>query len=708
MEIVSLPNPIPGKGEVLVRTYFSAISTGTEGKTVSDARKGYIAKAKARKEEVGKVVKAARSHGIADTYKMVMNKLEALQPLGYSLSGVVEAVGSDIRNFKPGDRVACGGASASHAELVCIPENLCVPIPENANIDEAAFTTIGAIALQGIRRAELKLGENCVVIGLGIIGQITLRLLKAAGVKAFGIDLKNDLVDLAHQSGAENACLRTDELLEAKVAAFSQGHGVDAVIITAASSSLDPVELAGILCRTHGKVVIVGSVPTGFSRKNYYRKELDLRMSTSYGPGRYDNNYEEKGLDYPIGQVRWTENRNMIAFAELLGNKSIDLSDLISHRFPFENAREAFDLVVNREADKMGVLLEYDTTKSLEQKPKTNKDKQIAGDRISLIGAGSFATNFLLPNLKDKLTLSGITTARPHTAENAERKFEFEKAYADANEMLAHDNSVACVIATRHDSHAPLAIKALKNGKRVFLEKPLCLNVDEYFGLKNLLLSPGTPDLMVGFNRRFAPQIIEIKKKLSGIPLAINYRINAGAVPADHWVHDPEVGGGRIIGEVCHFIDLCCFLTNSPLQSISATALEVLPQNHDTFAASLYFENGSVANIAYFSNGNKALPKEHLEVFGGGLTAIVDDFKTMKIYGSKSGSHKLSKQDKGHAAEVSAFAEAVKTGAPFPITVQEVLHATIATFALLESVQNKGEKINISEFESQWISQNVS
>ncbi|NEN23341.1 Gfo/Idh/MocA family oxidoreductase [Cryomorpha ignava] len=707
MEIVSLPNPIPGKGEVLVRTHFSAISTGTEGKTVSDARKGYIAKAKSRKEEVGKVVKAARSHGIADTYKMVMNKLEALQPLGYSLSGLVEAVGSNITHFKPGDRVACGGASASHAELVCVPENLCVRIPETANIDEAAFTTIGAIAMQGIRRAELNLGENCVVIGLGIIGQITLRLLKAAGVKAFGIDLKNELVDLAIQSGAENASLRSDELLEAEVAEFSHGHGVDAVIITAASASLDPVELAGILCRTHGKVVIVGSVPTGFSRKNYYRKELDLRMSTSYGPGRYDSNYEEKGLDYPIGQVRWTENRNMLAFAELLGNKSIDLSDLISHRFPFENAREAFDLVVNREADKMGILLEYDTQKSLEQKPQPKKENQTAGDRISLIGAGSFATNFLLPNLKDKLTLAGITTARPHTAENAARKFEFEKAYADADEMLANDNAAACVIATRHNSHAPLAIKALKNGKRVFLEKPLCLNIDEYFELKNLLLAPGTPDLMVGFNRRFAPQIIETKKKLGGIPLAINYRINAGAVPADHWVHDPEVGGGRIIGEVCHFIDLCCFLTDSKLQSVSATALEVLPQNHDTFTASLHFENGSVTSIAYFSNGNKALSKEYLEVFGGGLTAIVDDFKSMKIYGAKLESHKLSKQDKGHAAEVSAFAEAVKSGAPFPISVNDVLHATIATFALLESIQNKGEKINISEFESQWISRNV-
>ena len=707
MEIVSLPNPIPGKGEVLVRTHFSAISTGTEGKTVSDARKGYIAKAKSRKEEVSKVMKAARAHGIADTYKMVMNKLEALQPLGYSLSGVVVEVGSGITGFKPGDRVACGGASASHAELVCVPENLCVRVPEGADLDQAAFTTIGAIAMQGIRRAELNLGENCVVIGLGIIGQITLRLLKASGVKAFGIDLKQDLVDLAFQSGAVNAALRTDETLESKVAAFSQGHGVDAVIITATSASLDPVELAGLLCRTHGKVVIVGSVPTGFSRKNYYRKELDLRMSTSYGPGRYDANYEEKGMDYPIGQVRWTENRNMLAFAELLGNKSLDLKDLISHRFPFEKAREAFDLVVNKEADKMGIVLEYDTEKSLQEKPFEPSKTLVSGDRVSVIGAGSFASNFLLPNLKDKLTLAGITTSRPHTAENAARKFEFEKAFANADEMLANDNAASCVIATRHDSHAPLAIKALKSGKRVFLEKPLCLNIEEYFELKNILLKPDSPDLMVGFNRRFAPHIVELKQKLSGIPLALNYRINAGAVAPDHWVHDPEIGGGRIIGEVCHFIDLCCFITNSRLHAVSATAMEVLPQNHDTFTASLYFENGSIASLSYFSNGNKKLAKEYLEVFGGGLTAIVDDFKSMKIMGGKTLTSKLPKQDKGHVSELAAFAEAVKSGSPFPISVQEVLHATIATFAVLESIENKGEKVVISEFESQWISPKV-
>lgn len=707
MAIVSLPNPTPGPGEILVRTHFSAISTGTEGKTVSDARKGYLAKAQARKEEVAKVIKAAQTFGIADTYKMVMNKLEALQPLGYSLSGEVLEVGRGVTGFKVGDKVACGGATASHAELVVVPKNLCVKLPDTTPMDEAAYTTIGAIAMQGIRRADLKLGENCAVIGLGIIGQITLRLLKAAGVKAFGIDLKSQLIDLAKSSGVE-ACLRSDETLEEKVAIFSDGYGVDAVIITAATSSLDPIELAGALCRNNGKVVIVGSVPTGFNRKNYYRKELDLRMSTSYGPGRYNTHYEEKGLDYPIGQVRWTENRNMQAFAELLSSGAITLKNLISHRFAFENALDAFDLVVDKTADKMGVLLEYDLAKPLEHHPKKVSESSIVkGNRVSVIGAGSFASNFLLPQLKDELTLSGIVTSRPHTAENALRKFGFENAYANVNQMFETDGAAACVIATRHDSHAPIAIQALKAGKRVFLEKPLCLNMDEYFEVKKVLESSNSPDLMVGFNRRFAPHTLSIKEKITGIPMAINYRINAGSLPPDHWVHDLEIGGGRIVGEVCHFIDLCCFLAESKIKSVSAVAMKS-PQNHDdTIVASLFFENNSVASISYFSNGSKKLPKEYLEVFGGGLTAVIDDFKTLKIMGEKITTSKLSKQDKGHNNEVSAFAEAIKTGKPFPISVADVLHTTLSTFAMVESIKNNGEKIIISEFELQWISQKV-
>ncbi len=708
MEIAELPMPFPGKGEVLVRTHFSAISTGTEGKTVSDARKGYLAKARSRQEEVAKVIKLARSQGIGDTYKMVMNRLEALQPLGYSASGVVMATGEGVRDFRPGDRVACGGSAAAHGEVMCVAENLCVKLPQNAPLDEAAFTTLGAIAMQGLRRAELALGERCAVIGLGLLGQITLRLLKASGVQSFGIDLKPELVDMAATSGAVDACLRNDETLEARVMQFSNGHGVDAVIITAATSSLDPVELAGALCRQRGKVVIVGNVPTGFSRKTYYRKELELRMSTSYGPGRYDTNYEEKGLDYPIGQVRWTENRNMLAFAELLGSQQLSLKDLISHRFDFAEAPKAFDLVVDAAHDKMGILLCYDTSRKLDfaaSKAAQRNNKTIPkGPSISFIGAGSFAGNFLLPNLKGKIDFSAIATSRPHTAEDVRRKHGFSSAHTDVEAMLADDAATCVAIATRHNTHAPLAIKALLAKKRVFVEKPLCLKMEDYVTIKKLLAQKDAPDLMLGFNRRFAPLVVEAKKQLQGLPLAINYRINAGHMPAEHWVHDPEVGGGRIIGEVCHFVDLCCYLSGSEVVSLSANALDVQPQHYDTFSAQLRFANGSVAAISYFSNGNKLMGKEYLEIFGGGQVTVIDDFKSMQRYGRKKHQQKLSAQDKGHAAEMALLAEAVREGKPFPISSAEGLRATLTTFALLASIEQGGQLIELSPFETAWTS----
>jgi polar amino acid transport system substrate-binding protein len=707
MEIASLPDPVPGKKEVLVRTYFSAISTGTEGKTVSDARKGYVAKAKARKEEVAKVVNAARSFGVAETYKMVMNKLESLQPLGYSLSGEVLKVGEGVSDLKPGDRVACGGSTASHAELVIVPENLCAKLPSEVPADQAAFTTIAAIALQGIRRADLSLGERCAVIGLGLLGQLTIRLLRAAGIRSYGVDLKNDLLKLALRSGAEGAALRNSEYLEEEVKAFSQGHGVDAVIITAATPSTDPVELAGRICRHHGKVVVVGAVATGFSRKNYYRKELELRMSTSYGPGRYDANYEEKGLDYPIGQVRWTENRNMRAIVDLLGSRALDVSDLISHRFPFRRAKEAFDLVVDDSQDKMGVILEYDPEKEFGRNTEEASGTEIAtSDSVSFIGAGSFACNFLLPNLREKIRFSGVATRRPHTAEDAKRKFGFDRAYADAKALLNRDRAGAVFIATRHDSHAALALKALNQGKRVFLEKPLCLTLEEWVQLKE---ASRKADIMVGFNRRFAPAVLGVKKKIpAGLPKVIQYRINAGKLPHEHWVHDPEIGGGRVLGEACHFVDLCLFFAGCEATFVSALPLAEEPQLNDSFVANLQFADGSIASITYFSNGNPSQGKEWIQVSGGGFSAVIDDFGKVVAYGKKVKKEKWPKPDKGHAHEMSRVAESLVSGNPFPISTEEVFHSTLVTFALLRSLKRNGERVEIAEFEREWNSPKAS
>lgn len=702
MEILDLPNPSPLPGTVLVKTHFSAISTGTEGKTVSDARKGYVAKARSRKEEVTKVIKAAQTVGVSETYKMVKNKLESLQPLGYSLSGEVIAVGKGVEKFKKGDKVACGGATASHGELVVIPENLAVKLMPGTPMDQAAFTTVGSIAIQGIRRADLKLGESAVVIGLGLIGQLTLRLLKAAGVKAYGVDLKPDLIEFAQNNGF-NASLRSDELIEQEIIQFSNGNGTDAVIITAGTSSIDPVEFAGKVCRSHGKVIIVGAVPTGFSRKNYYRKELSLLMSTSYGPGRYDPNYEDKGIDYPIGHVRWTENRNMQAFADLLANGALNIENLISHRFNFTSAKSAYDLIVDQEQSKMGVLLEYDTSKELSS---TISPKNVqTTNSLSVIGAGSFASNFLLPNLKGQLKLEGVLTSRSHSAENARRKFAFEQIYSDPDEFFNSDKSETVLIASRHDSHAPLAMRALKSGKRVFLEKPLCLNMEQYMELKLELSKSDSPDLMVGFNRRFAPLIQTLKSKLSEhIPIAISYRINAGKLPDTHWVNDKEIGGGRIVGEVCHFVDLCSHLSGSLVEKVSAVSMDSSESDHNTIVINIYHRNGSIASISYFSNGNKSMPKEHLEVFSGGLSATVSDFKEMIVHGNKASRKKLQKQDKGHAREMEMFVNSVKNGTNFEIKTDDCLNASLATFAIEESLLRGGELINLIEFESEWIS----
>jgi len=702
MEIIDLPSPTPEPGTVLVKTHYSAISTGTEGKTVSDARKGYLAKAKARKEEVHKVIKSAQTIGLAETYKMVQNKLESLQPLGYSLSGEVIAVGRGVQKFKKGDLVACGGSTASHGELAVVPQNLTVKLKSETPLDQAAYTTVGSIAMQGIRRADLKLGETALIIGLGLIGQLTLRLLKSAGVKAFGVDLKPDLVEFSNSNGFE-ASLREDEFLEERINEFSNGQGVDSVIITAGTSSLDPVEFAGKVCRNRGKVVIVGAVPTGFSRKNYYRKELSLLMSTSYGPGRYDANYEDKGIDYPIGYVRWTENRNMQAFADLLATNSLDIENLITHRFSFDEARSAYDLIVDQEKSKMGVLLEYDLNK--EHKTELEPKSTVKSTSVSFIGAGSFAGNFLLPSLKGQLNLEGVMTSRSHTAENAKRKFGFKNIYSSSDQFFASDQAGAVVIASRHDSHAPLAMRSLKAGKRVFLEKPLCLTMDQYMELKLELSKSESPDLMVGFNRRFAPLVKELKNKLSPkLPMAINYRVNAGRLPRDHWVNDPDIGGGRIIGEVCHFIDLCTFLSDSPVESVSAFKMHNAEGDMNTLVVNMHHRSGSVASISYFSNGSKEMAKEHLEVFSGGVSAVINDFKELTLHGKKVSRSKLKKQDKGHNAEMTSFSESIKAGKAFEISTEESLNASLASFAIEESIRQGGELINLIAFESEWIS----
>ncbi len=694
MQLLEVPFPVLSSGQVLVRNHYSLISAGTEGKTVKDARLSYIGKARARKEEVKKVIDAAKTFGILNTYKMVMNKLDAPSSLGYSTAGEIIAVAPDVTEFRVGDLVACGGNSAVHAEVIAVPVNLCVKLNDKIALQHACFTTLGAIALQGIRQADLRLGENCVVIGLGLVGQLTVQMLKAGGIKTIGIDIDQRMVDLALHTDIDAAFTRNSEDLESSINNITNGYGTDAVIITAGTDSLDPVDLAGALCRKKGKVVIVGAVPTGFKRPNYFKKELDLRMSCSYGPGRYDTEYEEGGIDYPYGYVRWTENRNMAAFVDLIATGKINLTNLLTHTFDFKEAPAAYDLIMNKTEPFVGMILKYDINKPLQQKVNLSNPSYTQSDVVAgMIGAGSFGQNFLLPALKNTpAKLSGIVTARPNNARNIADKNQFAFASGNAQDIFSNKDINTVFIATRHETHAGYVMQALQSGKNVFVEKPLCLTEEELVQIQHEFTKHNCR-VMVGFNRRFAPMIQTIKKTFSSSnPIAINYRINAGVIPADHWVHDLKVGGGRIVGEACHFIDLCMFLAGSKLTTISAVALNDAQKLNDTVCFNLQFENGSTASVSYFSNGNKSINKEYLEVFGSGIVAVLDDFKTLTVSG-KSEKKYTGNQDKGHQNEVKAFVESILQGKPAPIPFEETVLSTLATFRSLQSIASNGERI---------------
>lgn len=696
MKITEVPFPALQPGWIMVRNHFSVISAGTEGKTVKDARLGYIGKARARKAEVKKVMDAMRTYGIRDTYRMVMNKLDAPSALGYSSAGEIIAVAHDVTGLKVGDYVACGGASACHAEVISVPVNLCVKINKQIPLDEAAFVTIGSIAMQGVRQAGLQLGESCAVIGLGLIGRITMQLLQVAGVNAIGIDVSATAVEETNSMLPGSSFNRNDESLEKTIQHLTRGIGCDAVIITAGSNSEDPVNLAGALCRQKGKVVIVGAVPTGFERKNYYVKELELRMSCSYGPGRYDDEYELHGVDYPAGYVRWTENRNMEAFAQLLNQKKIDMKPLISHRFRFENAADAYQMILDRKESFSGIVLEYDLKREIKTSVKIESHSSSPSPvKAGLIGAGSFAQNFLLPALDGLAHFEAVATARSNNAINIATKYGFAKATGNADEVISDKNVNTVFIVTRHDTHAGYVKQCLAENKNVYVEKPLCLSEHELEEIKNLYINSSS-SLMLGFNRRFAPMTELIKSKLNpAVPVSILYRINAGQVSPEHWIHNPQIGGGRIIGEVCHFIDLCTFLAGSPITSISAQAIQDPLQLNDTLNVSLYFKNGSIATIAYFSNGNKEVSKEYLEVYSQGWVAVMDDFRELTLYGKKKTNEK-GNQDKGHKNQIKQFIKSIEKGKPSPIPFEEIYHSTLATFKVLESIKLNGALVELS------------
>jgi len=690
MEILEVPFPILGEKQILVRNHYSCLSPGTEGKRVSDARKGYLSKAKARQKEVQLVIESIKTHGMIKTYNTVMNKLEAPSSLGYSCAGKVIAVGKNVSSFKVGDYVACGGQGAFHSEVVSVYCNLSVKVPQNVNLKYAAFTALASIAIQGIRQADLSFGENGVVIGLGIIGQLTMQLLESAGIKAIGVDINDQQVKLAKNAGAIHSFNRNQAGIEETINNLTDGFGADAVIITAGSSSLDPVEFAGAISRKKGKVVIVGSVPTGFSRKYYYEKELDLRMSSSYGPGRYDTEYEEKGIDYPIGYVRFTENRNMRTFIDLLKNNKLNLDLLILHKFSLLDAPSAYNLILEKSEPFAGILIEYNFKKNvlntIEINQTQNKNVKL---NAGVIGAGSFAQQILLPNLAGKFNLIGLSTHRGNNSIYVGKKYNFNYCSNDPDQVIKDRNISTVFIATRHNSHFEYVVKSLRAGKNVFVEKPLCTNEDE---LQQIIKTYNKyPNLiMVGFNRRFSPAIKKAKSILSeGQKKSINIRINAGILPHNHWVNDPEVGGGRIIGEACHFIDLAMYIAGSRISSVYANALDDCSNLNNTLNINLKFYNGSIANISYFSNGCKTLPKEYLEVFSNGTVLIIDDFQSMVVHSNKIRKVKFKGRDKGHKNEFAEFINSIESNANSPISLEDLYISTLATLKVNDSLKSK-------------------
>jgi len=709
VEEVPAPQLLPGC--VLVRIGASVVSAGTERASTEFARKNLLQKARSRPDLVRDVFSKVQRDGILSAIDAVRNRLDQPQSPGYSSAGTVIAVGEGVTDVQPGDRVACAGAGiAVHAEIACVPRLLMarVPDPDPAedlvSFDEAAFGTLGAVALHGVRTSEVRLGDSVAVIGLGLLGQIIVQLLKAAGCKVLGMDIDPARSDLARRLGAD-AVASSISGFRALCLQSSKGVGMDSVLISAETPSSDPVNLAGTIARDRAVIVAVGTVGMDIERKAYYDKELDFRISRSYGPGRYDTAYEQRGRDYPIGYVRWTETRNMESFLELLARGKIDVNSLITHRFPVECAQSAYELITGRSGEPfLGVLIQYLGTRDLEatvtpvpRAENRSRSRSVTEISVGLLGAGGFAMSTLIPAMRasSSTSLVSVCAATGSHAQHAARKFGFQQSTTDETSVVKNPAINTVAIATRNNLHAKQVIAAIDSNKHVFCEKPLCLTEDELSKIVqayDAIESDIRPVLMVGFNRRFAPMVGKLKAFLQDISesLALNYRINAGYLPPDHWMNDPEQGGGRILGEVCHFIDLMAFLASSPIAEVTATSLGASARySGDNVLISLRFANSSVGTISYLANGDRSFSKERIEIFGGGSTAVLEDFRHLELVrsGRKQRVHSRWRQDKGHVAEWTAFVSAVQRNTPSAITFNEIVASTLATFCVQKSLR---------------------
>tara|TARA_R110002096_G_scaffold410190_1_gene609757 strand:+ start:10029 stop:12164 length:2136 start_codon:yes stop_codon:yes gene_type:complete len=686
--IADVPRPRCKAGHLLIQTSKSLISAGTERMLVDFGRSGYLDKARQQPEKFRMVLDKVKTDGLLPTIEAVRSKLNQPLPMGYSNVGTVIEVGSGVSGFKIGDRVLSNG---HHAEVVCVPKNLCARIPDSVTDEDAAFSVVGAIALQGIRLAQPTLGECFVVTGLGLIGLMAVQILRANGCRVLGLDFDSSKLELARQYGAETVNLGEGQDPIAASEAFSRGRGVDGVIITASTKSNEPMKQAATMCRKKGRIVLVGVVGLQLNRGDFFEKEVSFQVSCSYGPGRYDNSYEGEGNDYPIAYVRWTEQRNFEAILDMMASGFINSDDLKTKSFELDNAPKAYDLLME-DKGALGVMLCYKADKESSASRtipfEGNARKGIEKAIIGAIGAGNYAGRVLLPAFKSTgARLKTIVTSQGVSGTHHGRKLGFELNSTNSDIIFSDPEINIVVIGTQHNSHARFVIQALNAGKSVFVEKPLALTQEQLEEIDTAYKAAhnrgDSPSLMVGFNRRFAPLMQRLKKQVSksSEPMSIVYTCNAGAIPADSWVQNFEAGGGRIIGEACHFIDIACFLTNSPIVDIQAVSMKVAEgvlNCHDTATLTLCFEDGSIATIHYFSNGHQSFPKERIEVFQGGNAMVLDNFRRLIGYGVNALNQKTFKQNKGQQQCCDAFVNAISDGANSPVPYEDIMASSQA------------------------------
>jgi len=685
-QLADVPASRAGSGQLLIHTAVTLVSSGTERMLVEFGKANWLEKARQQPDKVRLVLDKARTDGWAAALEAVQSKLDQPLTAGYCNAGRVAEIGRGVDGFALGDRVVSNGR---HAEVVCVPKHLCARIPDGVSEEQAAFTVLAAVGLQGIRLVNPTLGEVVAVTGLGLIGLLTVQMLRAQGCRVLGLDLDPARLALAQQFGAEVVDLSQGADPLAMAAAFSRGRGVDAVIITASTRSNEPVSQAARMCRQRGRIVLVGVTGLELSRADFYEKELSFQVSCSYGPGRYDAAYEEGGQDYPVGFVRWTEQRNFEAVLDLMASGKLEVEPLISHRFPLARAVEAYDLLAS-DAPSLGILLQYPGVAA--QAPDALARRTVALSpapvkagkaSVAFLGAGNYAGRVLIPAFKAAgATLHTVVSAGGISAVHHGRKHGFAQASTDAAVALADPAVDTVVIATRHDAHAQQLLAALQAGKHVFCEKPLCLTLEELAQIEAEIALHPQLRLMVGFNRRFAPQVVRMKQLLAGVtePKVFVMTVNAGAIPLDHWTQDPAVGGGRIVGEGCHFIDLLRHLAGAPIVRWHAVALGRHPApavTNDKVALTLEFADGSVGTIHYLANGDKGFPKERLEVFCAGRVLQLDNFRRLRGWGWKGyRSLNLWRQDKGTQQCVNAFVDAVRNGTVAPIPLEELIEVS--------------------------------